>query len=111
MRRGRLITWFMAGVLVLAIAPVAVAQQHPACANPGTAEYQMYCSEQAGVAGEEFEVNRPAQQPAGVAVTSAPTVGVLPFTGSELAIFTVVGGALLVAGFALRTGARDRARP
>jgi len=108
MRRGRVLPWLLVAVITLAITPLATAQQHPACANPGTAEYQTYCPDQA-VAGEEFEITQtPAQQPAGVAVTTVPRVGVLPFTGSELAIFALVGGGLLAAGFALRAGARDR---
>ena len=53
--------------------------------------------------------------PAGVAGQQSPlrttrTTGTLPFTGAELLLFAIVGGALLLAGMLLRTTARQKAR-
>ena len=68
------------------------------------------------VAGQQTP---PAQQPvteappqvAGVQtppVAETATVDTLPFTGSELGLFALVGGALLLGGLALRASARRR---
>lgn len=70
------------------------------------------------VAGQEKTVTAKPQakaSPTGVAGQQSPlrtarTTGTLPFTGAELLLFAIVGGALLLAGVLLRTTARQKAR-
>jgi hypothetical protein len=52
-----------------------------------------------GVAGEATE---PAEEP----LSEATTVGTLPFTGAELGLLGLVGGALLAGGALLRLSGR-----
>jgi hypothetical protein len=73
-----------------------------------------------GVAGEQKTITpkpaaKPAAQPtAQVAGAQSPPIaqtasaGTLPFTGAELGIFALVGGALLLGGLLLRASARQR---
>jgi hypothetical protein len=57
----------------------------------------------------------PQAQPAGVAGKKSPLVtakkqsGTLPFTGAELIVFALVGGALILAGLLLRATGRQKA--
>lgn len=65
-----------------------------------------------GVAGAS-KTQGTAQPAAAVAGVQTPlaetaTVDTLPFTGSELALFAFVGGALLLGGLLLRASARRR---
>lgn len=74
-----------------------------------------------GVAGEQKTIAKPKAQPkpqqqpvAQVAGAQSPPVaqtasaGTLPFTGSELGIFALVGAALLAGGIVLRASSRGR---
>lgn len=68
-----------------------------------------------GVAGVSTTKTRPKPKPtAGVAGVQTPPVaqtasaGTLPFTGSELGIFALVGAALLAGGVVLRASSRGR---
>ncbi|HWG55189.1 MAG TPA: hypothetical protein VNT58_01575 [Gaiellaceae bacterium] len=60
------------------------------------------------VAGVQSPVQRPQQTPQKSPLAQTRQAGTLPFTGSELVVFTLVGGALLVGGFVLRASARQR---
>jgi hypothetical protein len=69
----------------------------------------------AGVAGATSPTIRtaaPAAQPAQVAagqpLQETAQAETLPFTGAELGLFALVGGALLLGGFALRASGRRR---
>ncbi len=70
-----------------------------------------------GVAGAQKTITKPKQKPgqtSGVAGAQSPplaqtaSAGTLPFTGSELGIFALVGAALLAGGFVLRASSRGR---
>lgn len=63
---------------------------------------------ESGVAGASTPPSGPAQ-PTGVAsLDDTAEAETLPFTGSELALFVLVGGALVGGGLMLRASARQR---
>lgn len=101
--------------------PVVVAT--PPTVTPPTVTPAVTPAPDSGVAGTSKTIvakaktnaaAKPAAQVAGaVSPTQAPlqqtaTAETLPFTGAELGLFAIVGGALLLGGLLLRSSARQR---
>jgi hypothetical protein len=65
-------------------------------------------SKPAGVAGAQSPSRSAAAKPARTPLQETAQAQTLPFTGAELSLLAIIGGALLLGGFALRASQRHR---
>lgn len=62
------------------------------------------------VKGVQHTVKAPTTQAAAAPIATTRTTGTLPFTGAQLALFTIVGLALIASGLLLRSTSRQSQR-
>lgn len=91
--------------------PVPLTPQQPAAvAAVKGARHTVVHTPTTGVRGAQHTVKVPVSKSSVAPVSIAKTRGTLPFTGAQLALFTLVGLALLAAGLLLRLTGRPSRR-